>query len=198
MVGEIERRYELWGRGGKIAVTGFLNRARLGRFDDAVRFAEATGTTPITAAVRRYTSKTGLSANLEQQITRDVAVFARAGFSSPNLETNAFTDVSQTVAAGVSLSGRLWGRADDTFGFAGLVNHISVTRLAYLDAGGLTPIIGDGRLPNPGNEQIIEAYYSVPIWAWRVTADYQFINNPGYNRDRGPVSVIATRLHVQF
>jgi len=30
------------------------------------------------------------------------------------------------------------------------------------------------------------------------TFDYQFIANPGYNRDRGPVSVIGTRLRAQF
>jgi len=31
-----------------------------------------------------------------------------------------------------------------------------------------------------------------------MTFDYQFITNPAYNRDRGPVSVIGTRLRAQF
>jgi high affinity Mn2+ porin len=31
-----------------------------------------------------------------------------------------------------------------------------------------------------------------------VTLDYQFINNPAYNRDRGPVSVFGIRTHLQF
>ena len=198
MVGEIERRYELWGRAGKLLVTGYLNRARLGRFDDAIRLAQATGTTPSTADVRRYTSKSGVSASLEQQLTADIGLFARAGFSSPSLEANAFTDSDRTVSAGLSVSGRLWGRADDTLGLGGLVNHISAARIAYLDAGGLTAIIGDGRLPNSGNEQVIEAYYSLPIHSWRLTADYQYIANPAFNRDRGPVSAIATRLRTQF
>jgi hypothetical protein len=92
-----------------------------------------------------------------------------------------------------SASGRLWRRADDTFGLAGLVNHISAARLAYLDAGGLTPIIGDGRLPNPGNEQIIEAYYSVPIWAWRLTAD---IPLPKMTFDRSQ-SMVRWRFPLQ-
>ena len=30
-----------------------------------------------------------------------------------------------------------------------------------------------------------------------VTADYQYFVNPAYNRDRGPVSVIGLRLHLQ-
>jgi high affinity Mn2+ porin len=198
LIGEIERRYALWGLAGKLAVSGFLNRARLGRFDEAVRLAQATGAIPSIADVRRYTSKTGLSANLEQQLTADIGMFARIGFSSPNLETNAFTDSDRSLSAGLSISGRLWGRPDDTLGVGGLVNHISAARIAYLDAGGLTAIIGDGRLPNPGNEQVIETYYSFPLLAAKLTLDYQFIANPAFNRDRGPVSVLATRLHTQF
>jgi high affinity Mn2+ porin len=198
MLGEIERRFMLAGRAGKIAVTGFLNRARLGDFGDAVRSAQATRSLPSTADVRRYTSKSGVSANLEQELTADIGMFVRAGVSSPNLETNAFTDSDSTVAAGLSLSGRMWGRADDTFGIAGLVNRISASRIAYLDAGGLTAIIGDGRLPNPGNEEVFEAYYSLPLRSWRLTADYQYIANPAFNRDRGPVSLVATRLRTQF
>jgi len=198
IVGELEHRHHLAGQPGKLLVTGFLNRARLGNFNDAVRLAQITGAPPSTADVRRYTSKSGISASLEQQLTSDVGLFARAGFSSPNLEANAFTDSDRTVTAGLSVSGRLWGRSDDTFGLAGLINHISSSRIAYLDAGGLTAIVGDGRLPNPASEQVIEAYYTLPIYSWRLTADYQFIANPAFNRDRGPVSIIATRLRTQF
>jgi high affinity Mn2+ porin len=198
MIGEIEHRHELWGQPGKFAVTGFLGRSRLGRFEDAILLAQASGTLPDLAAVRRYTGKTGISANMEQQITRDDAIFARAGFNSKELETNAFTDADRTAAAGISLSGRLWYRPDDVFGFGGILNHISSAHRAYLDAGGLTAILGDGKLPNPGPEEIIEAYYSLPVFSWRLTLDYQFINNPAYNSDRGPVSVVATRLHTQF
>jgi len=32
----------------------------------------------------------------------------------------------------------------------------------------------------------------------KLTLDYQFINNPAYNRDRGPVSVFGVRAHVEF
>jgi high affinity Mn2+ porin len=31
-----------------------------------------------------------------------------------------------------------------------------------------------------------------------LTLDYQFVDNPGYNADRGPVSVFAARIHGQF
>jgi len=69
---------------------------------------------------------------------------------------------------------------------------------ASLNAGGLGILVGDGQLPHPGLEQIIETYYSLPVGSWHATLDYQFIANPAYNRDRGPVSVFATRLHAQF
>jgi high affinity Mn2+ porin len=196
--GEIEHRYELWGQPGKIALTGFLTRGRMGRFDAAVQLAQLIGGPADITAVRRYTSRGGISVNVEQQITEDLGAFGRAGWADGSIEPYEFTDVDRTVAAGLVLAGKQWGRPDDTIGFAGLVNGISSAHQAFLNAGGLGILVGDGMLPNPGLEQIIETYYALPISFWKLTFDYQFIVNPGYNRDRGPVSVVGTRLHAQF
>jgi high affinity Mn2+ porin len=198
MVGEVERRYELWGQPGKVLVTGYLSRARLGNFTDAVQLAAATGTTPDLSLVRTYTSKTGISGNLEQQLLPGVGLFARAGYTPGNLETYAFTDDDATLAGGTSISGKFWGRPGDTLAIAGILNTISKAHQAYLAAGGLTALIGDGSLANPGAEKILEAYYTLAVNTWQLTFDYQFITNPAYNRDRGPVSVLASRLHTQF
>jgi high affinity Mn2+ porin len=198
MLGEIERRYELWGQPGKLLVTGYLTRARMGNFTEAVQLAALTGTLPDLSLVRSYTSKTGISANLEQQILPGVGLFARGGYTPGNLEAYAFTDDDATVAGGTSVSGKFWGRPGDTLAIAGVLNTISKAHEAYLAAGGYTALIGDGALPNPGPEKILEAYYTLPVYAWQVTFDYQFITNPAYNRDRGPVSIVATRLHTQF
>jgi len=195
---ELEHRHQIAGRPGKVAITGFLSRGRMGRFDDAVRLSQLTGDPADTALVRRYTSRTGVSFNLEQQISADVGVFARAGIANGALEPYEFSDIDRTVAAGLSLAGKQWGRPDDTIGIAGVVNDISAAHKAYFNAGGLGILVGDGRLPNPGPEKIAEIYYSFPIANWRATLDYQFIANPAYNRDRGPVSVIGTRLRAQF
>ena len=198
-IGEIERRYEIWGQPGKIAVTGFLSRGRMGSFADALSLGAATGTTPSTAAVRQYASRGGVSLNIEQQITEQLGAFVRAGWANGNLEPYEFTDVDRTVAAGLSLNGKSWGRPDDTVGIAGVVNGISGVHQAYFNAGGLGILVGDGMLPNPGLEQILETYYSYALTSsTRLTADYQFIVNPGYNTDRGPASVISGRLHYQF
>jgi high affinity Mn2+ porin len=99
----------------------------------------------------------------------------------------------------LSLQGTRWRRADDTLGLAAINNGISAARERYLNAGGLGILVGDGRLPHPGPEQIIETYYSLAVLgAAHLSFDYQWINHPAYNRDRGPVSVVAVRLHAQF
>ena len=197
-VGEIERRYELWGHPGKVAVTGFLSRGRMGTYADAIALAQITGGPADISAVRQYRSRGGLSLNIEQEITSDLGAFVRAGMTNGDIEPYEFTDVDRTVAAGLALKGTQWGRPDDTFGLAGVINGISAEHEAFFNAGGLGILIGDGQLPNPGLEQIIETYYQFPVSFWRVTLDYQFIANPAYNRDRGPVSVFGARLHAQF
>jgi high affinity Mn2+ porin len=198
LIGEVERRFELWGEPGKVAVTPWLSRGRMGTYDDAIRLAQMTGRPADIAAVRRYRSRWGLAANLEQQVTPDWGLFLRTGFASPDVEPYEFTDIDRTVAAGAQLTGRLWQRPDDTVGIGGILNGISRSHEAFLNAGGLGILIGDGRLPHPGLEQIFETYYSLAVAAWRVTVGYQFFNNPAYNRDRGPVSVLGLRLHGQF
>ena len=198
-VGEIERRYELWGQPGKIAVTGFLTRGRMGSFDDAIALAEATGMPADIAAVRQYQSRGGVSMNLEQQITPEVGAFLRAGWADGNQEPYEFTDVDATVAGGLSINGKLWGRADDTVGVAGVINDISKIHQEFLNDGGLGILVGDGMLPNPGLEQILETYYSYALTATtKLSFDYQFVVNPGYNTDRGPVNVFSGRVHWQF
>jgi hypothetical protein len=135
----------------------------------------------------------------EQQVTDNVGVFARAGWADGNVEPWDFTDIDRTVSAGVSLNGKSWGRPDDTIGIAGVVNDISGIHQALLNAGGLGILVGDGMLPHPATEQIIETYYSYALTAsTRLTADYQFINNPAYNTDRGPANVFSGRVHWQF
>ena len=199
LVAEIEKRYELWGQPGKFKVTGFLNRGRAGKFQDAITLAQVTGDPADITAVRRYTGRPGVSMNLEQQISDAVGVFARAGWADGNVEPWDFTDIDRTVAGGVSINGKNWGRPDDTVGIAGVVNNISGVHRAYFNAGGLGILIGDGQLPNPGLEKIFETYYSYALSPdMRLSFDYQFIANPAYNTDRGPVNTFAGRFHAQF
>jgi high affinity Mn2+ porin len=196
---ELEKRHELWGRDGKLEITGFLTRGLMGRFDDAVKLALTSGQLANIASVRRYQSHSGVSFNFEQEVSDAIGVFVHGGVTDGNDEPDAFTDIDRTLAAGLSLSGKQWSRPRDTFGFAGVINGISSAHERFLNAGGIGIVVGDGRLPNPGPEEIIETYYDLAAFgSLHVSLDYQFVNNPAYNRDRGPVSIIAGRLHAQF
>ena len=198
-VSELEERHSLWDQPGKLKFLYWLTRGNLGTYFDAIALGAATGQTPSTGDVRSFRTKDGFGLNLEQQLATDFGVFARASVSQGTVEEVDFTDINQSISAGLSLTGSRWGRPDDTVGLAGAANRISHQGKLYFAAGGLGGIIGDGQLPNAGPEQILEAYYSVALFSFaHFTADYQFIKNPAYNRDRGPVSVFGLRLHVQY
>ena len=199
LVGEAEERHTILGQDGKLKVTGFLTRGRMGDYGDAIVLAEQTGTTPSTANVRQYRSRSGVSLNLEQAITRDLGLFARAGLAEGGRESYEFTDIDRTVAIGLSLHGVRWSLPDDVFGLATVIDGISHRRKDYLAAGGLGILVGDGALPLSGPEQVVETYYRHALASYaQVTADYQFVNNPGYDRVRGPVSILGVRLHLQY
>lgn len=199
LVTEVERRHELLGRPGRFLVTAFDSRGRMGLLNSAVLLAQATGGPVDVAAVRQYRSRLGASADLEQQIAPDLGLFARAGKAAGNVEAYEFTDIDRTAAAGISLKGSRWHRPEDTVGVAAVDDGISAARERYLNAGGLGILVGDGRLPHPANEHIVEAYYDIALMSHaNLTIDYQRIENPAYNADRGPVSVLAARLHAQF
>jgi high affinity Mn2+ porin len=198
-VAELEERHALWDQPGKFKLLYWLTRGNLGTYLAAIAQGEATGQTPSTGAARSFRTKGGVGLNLEQQLAPDFGVFARASMSQGTVEEVDFTDINQSISAGLSLTGSRWGRPDDTVGLAGAVNRISHPGKLYFAAGGLGGIIGDGQLPNAGPEQILEAYYRVAVFSFaHVAFDYQFINHPAYNRDRGPVSIFGLQLHLRF
>jgi high affinity Mn2+ porin len=198
VLAELEERHHLWDQPGKLKFLYWLTRGNLGTYLDAIAQGAAAGQTPSTVAVRRFRTKDGFGLNLEQQLATDFGVFARSSVSQGTVEEVDFTDINQSISAGLSLTGSRWGRQDDTVGLAGATDRISHQGKLYLAAGGLGGIIGDGQLPNAGPEQILEIYYRFAVFSFaHFTADYQFINHPAYNRDRGPVSVFGLRPHLQ-
>jgi high affinity Mn2+ porin len=199
LIAEIERRYSLASHDGRLLVTGFVTRGRMASFADAIRLSEMTGQPANVADVRHYQSRPGVSLDLEQQLKDDLSLFLRAGVADGDVEPFEFTDIDQTVAGGLSLSGKRWGREDDTVGIGMDFNAISKIHQEYLADGGLGILIGDGKLPHPGPEQIVEAYYKIAITPrLALSLDGQWVGNPAYNRDRGPVPILGARLHAQF
>ena len=198
-VGEIERRVTVAGHPGAIRLTAWFSRGNFARLDDAVAFGAAHGTVPDVVAVRRFRDRSGVGIDVEQELSDRVGVFLRAGLGDGSSEVDEFTDVDRTVSGGVTVTGAGWGRPADRIGIALIANDISTARQRFLNAGGLGILVGDGRLPNPGPELIGETYYDfVALNGVHFAADGQLIVNPGYNRDRGPVPVLALRAHAQF
>ncbi len=196
---ELEHAHTIGDRPGKIRLLAFHDRARMASYDDALALAEQAGTTPDLGQARNADrSKSGFGVSLEQNLTADVGVFARASWGDGKTETYAFTEIDRSESGGVSIKGAPWGRAQDTFGAAFARNYLSAAHREYLAAGGLGFFLGDGRL-NYRAEQILESYYSVGLLkhAW-VTLDWQYIHDPAYNADRGPANIGSVRIHTEF
>ncbi len=199
LVSELERRISVFGHDGKIKLLGWVNRGRMGAYTDALALARATASTPDVALVRRYRSRPGGSLNVEQGLTDDLGFFLRASDNDGSKESFEFTDIDESLSAGLSLKGTSWERKDDTVGLAFEVGGISKDARSYLAAGGLGILVGDGQLPRYSNEVVLETYYDAQlIKGVNAALNYQFIANPGYNPDRGPVSVLGFRLHGEF
>jgi len=196
---ELEHRQSIGGHEGAVRLTLFRNRGRFSRYDDAVALAAATGQPVDPTLTRTRRTRMGASLDIEQAVSDSVGLFARAGIADGAIEPYDFTDIDRTVQLGAAIQGKAWHRPADRIGVAGVVNGISRAHQRYLDAGGLGVLVGDGRLPHPGPEYISELYYDfVPHRGTALTLDYQFVANPGYNRDRGPAHVFALRLHGAF
>ena len=97
------------------------------------------------------------------------------------------------------MKGTSWNRPSDTVGIAGIIDGISSAHRDFLAAGGLGILIGDGKLPHYALEGVMEIYYNAEVIKnVYLGIDYQFVANPGYNSDRGPVNIFASRFHFQF
>ena len=198
MVLELERRWKLDEHPGTVRLLSFVERAHMGSFAEAVDNSLASGTPADIVATRAYRCKFGFGLNAEQEVIQDIGVFARLGWNNGQSEPWAFTDVDQTASLGVSVKGSFWGRKNDTVGLAGVLNGISQTHREFLALGGTGILAGDGTLTY-GIEKIVETYYDWQVWKTvHVTLDFQFIENPAFNSDRGPVAVVGGRLHWEF
>jgi len=190
-----------------VRLLAYYNVGNMGDYEQALAIAAETGAVPNIAADNQPgRHKVGFGVNLEQPLADDgdSGVFARLGWNDGKTEDFVFTEVDRVVSFGGQLSGVHWQRGDDRLGLAAAVEGISGPHRDYLAAGGMGFLLGDGRL-SYGYEQIAEAYKAQ--WSWSVahaplrlalTPDFQYMQNPGYNRDRGPVRFYALRVHLEY
>jgi high affinity Mn2+ porin len=192
---ELENRYSLFSRPGKLRTIVWLNSAFSGSYRETL---DNPALNLDIAQTRKGRIKYGYALNLEQSITDDIGVFGRWSWNDGKTEIMAFTDIDASLSFGTSIKGTAWGRPGDTIGIGAAINGLSKDHRDFIAAGGLGILIGDGQL-NYGHEKIVETYYSWNVWNTTfLTFDYQYVANPAYNRDRGPVSIFSGRLHAEF
>ncbi|MBV9739016.1 MAG: carbohydrate porin [Hyphomicrobiales bacterium] len=192
---EGEERYSLFGQAGKLRLTGWLSQAFSGSFKESVDVAAFNLDI---AETRKTRTEYGFVANVEQSVTDTLGLFSRASWRNGRSEIMSFTDIDKSFSTGGVLKGSAWGRPDDSIGVVGIVNGLSRDYRQFLAAGGLGVNIGDGQL-RYRPEMIAETYYAISVTKGiTLTLDYQFVQNPAYNADRGPASIISARLHSEF
>jgi high affinity Mn2+ porin len=198
---ELEERYAIFDQPGKLRLGAFGNQGHTANYREALATVAADPTLDInatTVSIRHTLPKYGFYANMEQQIAKDVGIFARASWNDGQTEILSFTDIDRSLSGGLSVKGSYWGRPSDTVGIGGAMNGLSGAHRDFLAAGGIGLLIGDGQL-NYREEKILEAYYAYSLNKWStLTFDYQFVANPSYNADRGPVSIFTARAHAEF
>lgn len=193
---QFDRRYTVGELSGALRPFVYWNHARMGNYADALANPDL-GTA--LSQSRAYRSKGGFGISWDQELGKTVGVFSRLSWDDGRAESDEFTEVDRSAAAGFSLTGATWGRKDDTLGIAGVINGIAPSHQAYLREGGTEGVIlGDGGL-SYGPEEILETYYNCQVfhWLW-LSPDFQYAVHPGYNRARGPVPILALRAHVEF
>jgi carbohydrate-selective porin OprB len=187
-------------KSGVVRLLGYTNSANMGIYRNAViEFKEGLEPAPdITHHPWHITRKYGFGVNLEQNLTPNLTAFARWGWNNGRTESFAYTEIDSTIATGLGVNGAKWNRKQDRAGVAFVSNGIKKDHQNYLANGGYGFLIGDGRL-NYGRENIVESYYTAHVWRGIYLAPgLQYIVNPGYNRDRGPVIVPSLRAHAEF
>jgi hypothetical protein len=178
----------------------YVNHGNMGDYRQSIdRFLEGIDAQPNIENTRQQgTIKYGFGLNAEQELTRDLRLGARWGWNEGRHESFAYTEVDGTAELCADYAGRSWKRALDKTGLAFVSNGISKDHQEYLRLGGLGFLLGDGNL-NYGRETIFEYYYTAHVWRGIFASfDLQHINNPGYNRDRGPILVPSLRLHIDL
>jgi high affinity Mn2+ porin len=191
---EIERKYSISGNAGRFRLLGFHTLARMGNYKEAV----ITGDSIV--GDRRYgRTKYGWGINIEQALSEHSGAFFKASWNDGHNETWAFAEIDQSISLGYTFTPAVFHRENDILGIAGVINGISPDHRDYLAHGGYGFMIGDGKL-NYANEMIFEIFYNIHIHDqhfW-VTPGYQFVANPAYNMDRGPVNIFSIRVHTHF
>lgn len=195
---EYTHHHAIKGKSGAIRVLSFFNTTNMGSYNQSVALDPQH---PVIQNTRQYgRTKYGFAINMDQDFNDVLGGFFRAGWNDGHNETWAFTEIDHSISVGLSCIGKPWQRPNDNIGLAYVRSGISKAHQAYLQAGGKGFMLGDGQL-NYAWEQLVEFYYKSELVKNHLylSGAYQFLMNPGYNRDRhGPVHIFSIRLHARI
>ena len=214
---ELEHQHKLFGQPGAVRILGYRNRENMGSWTDAIaafnadpnhtknattctsfNYDSLNASAPDLCWARKPNIKMGIGINMEQKVTEDVGLFFRGMVSDGKTEVYSYTSSDQSISLGAQIKGLRWGRIKDSVGIGYAESWISKDHVAYLNMGGIDGFIGDGKI-NYSSEKVMDIYYQFHAFqATWLSIDYQYIANPAYNADRGPVNMYSGRVHFEF
>ncbi len=198
---EIQKNYQWHDHPGSARLLLFYNASKAPAYRDVIdKYENGTDRSLDVIHGDKYGGKKfGVGFNADQELNDRLHAFLRAGWNDGKTASWAFAEIDNTLSGGVRYYGIGKGRSADNIGLAILTNGISKGHKDFLAVGGYGFMIGDGKLPNYSREDIAELFYQVKLFQYIFgTLDYQFVVNPAYNADRGPIHLFAARVHVYF
>ena len=112
-VAELETRYSLFSRPGKLRTIGWVSSANSGSYRETL---DNPALNLDIALTRTGRLKYGYVFNVEQSVTDDIGLFGRWSWNNGKTEIMSFTDIDASLSLGTSIKGTKWGRPDDTIG----------------------------------------------------------------------------------
>jgi high affinity Mn2+ porin len=216
MVTELEHRHTIETHPGSIRLLAFDDRANMGSYKAAVALANDPATLLIWGTPQKFLASAngvsggiddthalrntwGFGLNIDQEIIRNVGAFSRIGWNCGQNESFEFTDSNWTATFGASIKGEKWKQPDDVVGAAFITSGASKANRTYLASGGIGILTGDGAL-HYGPEKNVELYYDHKFSKhFNGALDYQFVDDPAFNKDRGPIpAIFGLRLHYEY
>lgn len=190
------------GKTGGLSLLLFMNQNRAPYYENAIAAYNAGNPNALNIdndSAYNGDKKYGVGISFNYPLSKYLGFFMRAGWNDGKTGDWAFTEVDETITPGLSFDGEWWKRKGDNFGIAYIANGLSQEHRDFENAGGYQFIIGDGLLENYKPEQILETYYQFKFFDHLLFApDFQYVVNPAYNADRGPVSIYSVRVHLEF
>jgi hypothetical protein len=197
---ELEHHMELLPkRDTTVRALAFVNHANMGSYRQATNsyLSDKDPVPDITEYRQQSRVKYGFGLNGEQPVISLLRAFGRLGWNDGKTESFAYTEIDRTAELGADFRGKPWRRSQDKVGAAFVSNGISADHRRYLELGGSGFILGDGGL-RYGLEKIFPNLLHGPRLARRFgSSGLPARQQPGYNQDRGPASVLSFRVHIE-